>query len=161
MGTGDAAVACPNLYGNDSNPVPFETPIGWVIGYNYIGDHRMLEQQNHWAVASPVRLTDRGSLPLFADLNDWSPQDRWTIVPHQARGGGGFFYGAQGGGEPSVYGSAGGNVAFLDGSVRWKVGGPLTRDPVNKYIDRAGELLEYYTAGSPGTTDVEAYRGLW
>src|SRR5207247_396669 len=160
-GTGDAAIACPNVFGNDSNPLPFNAPIGWVIGYNYIGDHRMLETGNHWVVPSPARLTDRGSLPLLADLNDWSPQDKWTIVPHQKIGGGGFFYGARGGAEPDTYGAAGGNVAFLDGSVRWKIAGPLAADPGNKYIERAGEMLEYYTAGYPGMTDFAAYHGLW
>ena len=158
---GDAQAACPNLYGNDANPLPFEAAVGWVIGYNYLGDHKMVEVQNHWVVPSPVRLTDRGSLPLFSDLNDWSPQDKWTIIPHQKNGGGGFFYGAQGGGEPSVYGAAGGNVAFLDGSVRWKVIGPLVDEPGNKFVHRAGEMLEYYTAGYPGVTDLAAYRGLW
>ena len=157
----EEVVSCPNLFGNDANPLPYEASIGWVIGYNYLGDHKMLETQNHWVVPSPVRLTDRGSLPLFSDLNDWSPQDRWTIVPHQKGGGGGFFYGAKGGGQPHAYGAAGGNVAFLDGSVQWRIIGPLVPDPVNKYLERAGEMIEYYTAGAPGTVDDAAYRGLW
>jgi prepilin-type N-terminal cleavage/methylation domain-containing protein/prepilin-type processing-associated H-X9-DG protein len=162
---GDEVISCPNLYGNDNNPTPFEdrsaSSIGWVIGYNYLGDHKMLETQNHWVVPSPVRLTDRGSLPLFSDLNDWSPQDKWTIVPHQKGGGGGFFYGAKGGGDPTMYGAMGGNVAFLDGSVRWKIGGPEVDEPGNRYLHRYGEMLEYFTSGYPKVTDSAAYRGLW
>jgi len=158
---GDPAMACPNLYGNDSNPLPYDTAQGWVIGYNYLGDHKMLEVNNHWVVPSPVRLTDRGSLPLWSDLNDWSPRDRWTIVPHQKSGGGGYFVGDNGGREPDEFGAAGGNVAFLDGSVRWKASGRLVEDSSNRRIDRAGEMLEYYTYGSPDATDVAGYRGLW
>src|SRR5688572_16626743 len=114
-GIGDAALACPNLYGNDSNPVPFDAPsgIGWVIGYNYLGNHKLIDRNNNWPVPSPVKLTDRGSLPLFSDLNDWAPMDGWTIVPHQRTGGGGFFYGEAGGRMPSQHGASGGNVAFL------------------------------------------------
>jgi prepilin-type N-terminal cleavage/methylation domain-containing protein/prepilin-type processing-associated H-X9-DG protein len=160
--SGDPALACPNLYGNDSHPLPYDdAALGWVIGYNYLGDHKMLEVNNHWVVPSPVRLTDRGSLPLFSDLNDWSPRDRWTIVPHQKAGGGGYFFGDKGGLEPDEFGAAGGNVAFLDGSVRWKASGRLAEDPSNRRIDRAGEMLEYYTYGSPEATDVAGYRGLW
>ena len=160
-GVGDPSLACPNLVGNDSNPLPRNGPMGWQLGYNYLGDHKTLEVNNRWPVPSPVRLTDRGSLPLFSDLNDWSPEERWTIVPHQRSGGGGFFFGRDGGREPNVYGAAGGNVAFLDGSVRWKAGGRLTANPANRYFQRAGELLLYYTAGGPGIIDYEGHSGLW
>ena len=156
-GIGDPALACPNLYGNDSNPVPFDAPsgIGWVIGYNYLGNHKLIDRNNNWPVPSPVKLTDRGSLPLFSDLNDWSPIDRWTIVPHQRVGGGGFYYGADGGKMPSQHGASGGNVAFLDGSVRWKI--------VGRRIDaiRYGEMFIYATASYPGAGFNDTYLGLW
>ena len=121
-GVGDASLACPNIQGSDANPLPADVPsrIGWMIGYNYLGNHRLVSTNNNWPLPSPVRLNESGALPLFADLNDWSVIERWTIVPHQRGGGGGFFYGANGGRMPAEYGADGGNVAFLDGSVHWK-----------------------------------------
>jgi prepilin-type N-terminal cleavage/methylation domain-containing protein/prepilin-type processing-associated H-X9-DG protein len=156
-GTGAAALACPNLFGNDAHTLPVDAPsgIGWVIGYNYIGNHKMAETNNKWPTASPVRLSDSGALALFADLNDWSPIDHFSIVPHQRRAGGGFFEGAEGGKAPPAYGAAGGNVAFLDGSVRWKLLGPR----VNGI--QCGEMQAHRTVSYPTMPVNDVDIALW
>jgi prepilin-type processing-associated H-X9-DG protein len=87
-----------------------------VIGYNYLAGHARVGAANGWV--SPLRARDPGILPVAADLNDWSPQDSWTVVPHPHSGRGeGLVYDK--GLPPTVYGAEGGNVAYLDGSVKW------------------------------------------
>ena len=112
-------LACPNLWESDGASIPYHADaVGWVIGYNYLGGHVSVPGAFNWR--SPLKLNDKASLALWCDLNDWSPQDRWTIVSHRTRAAAGFFYGADGGKNPKYYRAAGGNVAFLDGSVAWR-----------------------------------------
>ena len=164
---GDPALACPNLTNAAGFRLPYndaDKGFGWMLGYNYLGNHKLVDVKNEWPVASPVRLTDRGSLPLFSDLNDWSLTHRWTIVPHQKGGGGGFFYGEEGGSTPMAFGAAGGNVAFLDGSVRWKHAGRHSTfiGPYGKPVNKFGELLWYFTYSHPNASTVDPdYTGLW
>lgn len=162
---GDPALACPNLADAPARALPryIDKGFGWMLGYNYLGNHKLVDRNNKWPVASPVRLTDRGSLPLFSDLNDWSPQNNWTIVPHQKTGGGGFFYGDEGGSTPVAFGAAGGNVAFLDGSVRWKhAGRPGVGTNATGRFNKFGEMLWYYTYSNPASTTVDrSHVGLW
>jgi prepilin-type N-terminal cleavage/methylation domain-containing protein len=109
----------PNLWESEAATIPYYAdPVGWVIGYNYLGGHQTVPAAFSWK--SPQKISDRGSLALWCDLNDWSPQDRWTIVSHRTLSAAGFFYGADGGKNPKYYKAAGGHVAFLDGSVAWK-----------------------------------------
>jgi prepilin-type N-terminal cleavage/methylation domain-containing protein/prepilin-type processing-associated H-X9-DG protein len=111
--------ACPNILASEASEIPYyAAPVGWVIGYNYLGGHPAVPSAFEWK--SPLKLSDRGSLALWCDLNDWSPPDRWTIVSHRTTGAAGFFYGAKGGLHPREHQAAGGNVAFLDGSVSWR-----------------------------------------
>ena len=115
----DRAFACPNLWDSEAATIPYYAdPVGWVIGYNYLGGHVTVPPAFNWR--SPMKVSDKGSLALWCDLNDWSPADRWTIVSHRARSAAGFFYGANGGKHPKYYNAAGGNVALLDGSVQWR-----------------------------------------
>jgi prepilin-type N-terminal cleavage/methylation domain-containing protein/prepilin-type processing-associated H-X9-DG protein len=164
--TGDPQLACPNLADSASLGLPYfegDRNIGWMLGYNYLGNHKIVDRNNLWPVASPIRLTDKGSLPLFSDLNDWSPRDNWTVVPHQRSGGGGYFFGEQGGSTPVAFGAAGGNVAFLDGSVRWKqVGRPAVGNGPTGPFNKFGEMLWYYTYSHPNATTADhSYVGLW
>lgn len=116
--------------------------VGWVIGYNYLGNHAAMAALHGWQ--SPTRTANRGSLPLFADLNEWSPTDRWTCVPHQRDTGGGFFYGPMGGQPPDhpFFDAAGGHLARLDGAVEWR---------------HLSEMRKYPTYNYSGT----AYMGMW
>ena len=143
---GEKRLVCPNLDQSGVVDMPFRatSTIGWVIGYNYLGDKPKCMKAHGWR--SPLRINESGQepLPLFADLNDWSPPDRWTIIPHRRQAGGGFFYGAMGGNKPShpFFQGTGGNVGYLDGSVRWK---------------NLSEMKEYPTYNYPGN----AYMGMW
>jgi prepilin-type N-terminal cleavage/methylation domain-containing protein/prepilin-type processing-associated H-X9-DG protein len=111
--------ACPNIWVADGAEMPYyNAAVGWVIGYNYLGGHAVVPPAFAWK--SPLKLSDRASSALWCDLNDWSPPDRWTIVSHRSGGAAGFFYGAGGGKPPKDHNAAGGNVAFLDGSVSWR-----------------------------------------
>lgn len=111
--------ACPNIWTSEAAEIPyFAEPVGWVIGYNYLGGHAVVPPAFNWR--SPMKLSDRASSALWCDLNDWSPPDRWTIVSHRRNGAAGFYYGSSGGRHPREHGAAGGNVGFLDGSVQWR-----------------------------------------
>jgi prepilin-type N-terminal cleavage/methylation domain-containing protein/prepilin-type processing-associated H-X9-DG protein len=112
--------ACPNIMASEGAEIPYyNAVVGWVIGYNYLGGHGTnVPPAFNWK--SPMKLSDRASNALWCDLNDWSPQDRWTIVSHRRSGAAGFFYGGNGGKHPKDHDAAGGNVAFLDGSVSWR-----------------------------------------
>ena len=127
--TGDMRLLeCPGL------PKPFLRAGGWVypdygfvIGYNYLGGHRETPWPRFRDFAgwtSPQRSTDDPRLVLFTDLNDWSPGYGRTFAAH-TRGGAIIRDGEQGDPDQAgltsrELGAQGGNVASLDGSVRWK-----------------------------------------
>ena len=124
---------CPNL------GKPFGTPQGWlfegwgyVIGYNYLGGHFQTpwpEMDGFQGWISPQTLTDDPTLPLVTDMNDWSPGYLNTLAPHGPRGPILFSHedgeidfanpSAEGASSQDI-GADGGNVGYLDGSVRWK-----------------------------------------
>ena len=122
----DAMLECPNFaaagpgYYNPSAK-------GWVLGYLYLGGHPKVAatplSAGSVAWRSPI-LTKDGSLALWVDWNEWSPRDRWTIVPHTENGarrdGGSYYNGSSGGARSSVMGAQGGNVAKVDCSIGWK-----------------------------------------
>jgi len=110
------------------------TRIGWVIGYQYLGGHPLVEDYNrnnpitgsineHWRTYT--RLSSRGTGQLWTDYNSWT-NGGWVFVAHTS-------YGALDTGGPKQYrnyplqgmrpedaGSVGGNIGYMDGSVRWK-----------------------------------------
>lgn len=66
----------------------------------------------------PTRSTDNGDLPLFADGNTYTNWGGgWTLAPHSGNENR-LYEGYPL--EPSLFGSDGGNVAYLNGSVFWK-----------------------------------------
>lgn len=112
---------------------PFGKPEGWyypdygyVIGYNYLGGHLdtpwpNFREYSGWR--SPQKITDDGSLVLLTDLNDWSPGYGKTFAPHGSNGpilaDVDASNSSAGGASSQAIGAKGGNVAYLDGSVRW------------------------------------------
>jgi prepilin-type N-terminal cleavage/methylation domain-containing protein/prepilin-type processing-associated H-X9-DG protein len=95
--------------------------VGYLIGYNYLAGHITDGWGATWR--SPMKTTENPQLPMIADANHWSPQDGWTIAPHGFRGArrNSTIYNHPSGGVSSkTLGGAGGNVAYLDGSVQWK-----------------------------------------
>lgn len=122
----DAMLECPNF--SDAGPGYYNAGAkGWVLGYLYLGGHPKvaLAPLSAGSVAwrSPL-LTKDGSLPLWADWNEWSPLDRWTVVPHTVSGarkdGGSYYNGTGGGARSTLMGAEGGNVALVDCSVAWR-----------------------------------------
>lgn len=115
---------------------PFNRPEGWaavrnygvVLGYNYLGGRTNTPWTPYSGCAgswvSPQKLTDRSSLVLITDLNDWSPEDHKTFAPHGGRGPimqkGDFTNPDASGASSAAIGAAGGNVGLLDGSVSWR-----------------------------------------
>lgn len=118
-------IGCPGL------PAPFVPggysmpPYGYVLGYNYLGGHRVanwgLSSNMNWT--SPQKLTESGLLVLFTDLNVWSPGEN-TVAPHGKNGPiykqGDATNPDSGGISSQLIGAVGGNVGSLDGSVIWK-----------------------------------------
>jgi prepilin-type N-terminal cleavage/methylation domain-containing protein/prepilin-type processing-associated H-X9-DG protein len=126
---GDPYLTCPNLEAPTPRP-QYAPPHGWVIGYVYLGNHpRVMQAQITFPPpaplvkwTSPMRINQSASLPLIVD---WIGQDisdgSWVSIPHRRGGNGGFIVPPAGIGprDPKRLGATGGNVAYLDGSVRW------------------------------------------
>ena len=146
-GMREPMMSCPNI----EEQYPFsDGALGWLIGYNYLGGHKITAEVRRWPAPSPLKLGAGGNPPLFADLNDFSPPyvNAWTMVPHRKAKGGGYFRGGAMGGQPPdhpFFESTGGHVAYLDGSVVWK-----RIDEMKKYSNYA------YPTGPP-----DYFQGMW
>jgi prepilin-type N-terminal cleavage/methylation domain-containing protein/prepilin-type processing-associated H-X9-DG protein len=107
----------------------FESPRGWVVGYYNLAGVPLQVQAvlvspgvaTNWV--SPLKTTDHGDLVIAADINDDMSRAWWqtaSAVAHTRAGG----LIASTGTRPSIramdIGAQGGNVGYLDGSVRWR-----------------------------------------
>lgn len=119
---------CPNAspFGFAYAPNPadvgprYSPGVGYLLGYNYLGGQHPQLWGELWI--SPQKITDNPSLIMVADPNDYSPKDKWSIVPHTARGPrkGPSIYNNGNGSPPQEMGAQGGNAGLMDGSVQWK-----------------------------------------
>jgi prepilin-type N-terminal cleavage/methylation domain-containing protein len=123
-------LSCPNLEETQPNKPPSE--IGWVLGYAYLGGKPKLTAAHGWR--SPLKASEKAALPVFCDLNDWSPLDGWMAVGHLKNGGADFTPLT-----PNRNSWRGGNVACLDGSVAWKRVDEMTRHET--YSGTTGQYL--------------------
>jgi hypothetical protein len=116
---------CPNVTFGPPNVI-VSASYGFFIGYNQLGGHVFATSNYPGLVpwTSPRMSTDDPTLPLIADPNHWAVQEPWTIAPHGKSGpileGGGSLIHAGGGVPSEALGAAGGNVGYMDGSVRWR-----------------------------------------
>ena len=137
----DEILRCPGL------GAPYDTPggnydpsCGFIIGYHYLGGHAGSSQwggggSNSWV--SPISLADANgsSIPLVADLNAWSSAYGVT-VPHsgsgarQDSGSEPYYNHSMTGSRPEDLGAQGGNVGYLDGSVKWKSLSEMMEHPI-------------------------------
>jgi prepilin-type N-terminal cleavage/methylation domain-containing protein len=106
----------------------YEPPSGWVIGYfNLAGVPLTAQAKLVSAIAtnwvSPLRSTDTGDLAITADINEDMSAAWWTTSSNVAHTRAGHVT-ATTGTRPSIrpvdIGAQGGNVSYIDGSVRWK-----------------------------------------
>ncbi len=126
---------CPGLGKPFTNPGGYHySGYGVVLGYNYLGGHEGTPWETTTLIRdpwiSPRKFSQDSSLVVLTDLNDWSTTEWLTFVPHAANGPkmkqGDSRLRSQSGSEtanslnPQSYGAAGGNLAWLDGSARWK-----------------------------------------
>ena len=133
-------LVCPGLGAPFTDPGGFHhRGCGIVLGYNYLGGHGRTPwvaantYTNRWI--SPQKLSDAPSLVLLTDMNTWTYSHRAVFVPHSKSGHkivGGERLGLKPTHplpegphrsldlHPATFGATGGNVALLDGSVRWK-----------------------------------------
>ena len=128
-GYGGRIVDCPNLgWGTDAGlgankDGRQEEGLGYFIGYHYHGG-RPLPEDAGWT--SPQRISESPTNVLFSDPNSWctAGPETWLMAPHTARGAfkrnGSAFVSPTQGETSRQMGAAGGNVATLDGSVRWR-----------------------------------------
>lgn len=108
-------IACPNLPG-----FGYHNQYGWVIGYNYLGNHPRMNELNNFR--SPIRTSEESTLAVWTELNNWCP-GYWVFVAHTARGPLGTYPFTNyhlAGIDAVQAGSEGGNIGYLDGSARWK-----------------------------------------
>jgi prepilin-type N-terminal cleavage/methylation domain-containing protein len=128
-GCGDRSIDCPNLgWGVDAalgagKTGRHEEGLGSFIGYHYHGG-RPLPADAGWV--SPQKTSDSPTNTLFSDPNSWctAGPETWVMAPHTPRGAakrnGSAFVSPTEGETSRQMGAAGGNVATLDGSARWR-----------------------------------------
>ncbi len=118
-----------------------------MIGYNYLAGHtsatwpgvpwqspRKTSDQLLQPLAGSPHLPDNSSLPIASDFTFLSSGISWA--PHGAHG---LVYGP-GYADPATFGSEGGNVAYLDGSVQWQ-----HQSYMHKYsADQGGGYFAYW-----------------
>jgi hypothetical protein len=126
---GGKVIDCPNLSPFtltgivDYEGARTQQGFGVNIGYNYLGGITNMPPMSGWI--SPLKTTDDPTLPIYTDANNSAySAGYWTIVPHRSTGpfkqGKSTFLWFNKLTTPLEIGAAGGNVAALDGSVRWK-----------------------------------------
>ena len=134
---GKRLLPCPNFQNGVYREPPwsqttlpwYENPRGWVMGYyNLAGVPEKVQQvlvapgiATNWI--SPLKTTTPGDLVITADINDDMSGAWWataTAVAHTRSGS----RVAPSGSMPSItaaaVGAQGGNVGYLDGSIRWR-----------------------------------------
>jgi prepilin-type N-terminal cleavage/methylation domain-containing protein/prepilin-type processing-associated H-X9-DG protein len=127
---GDRVLDCPNLYPFTLTGLTYTVGgrtqnVGANIGYNYLGGiTNMVSGPGGWK--SPLTINEDPTLPLFSDANNSAALlgRYWAIVPHRSTGpykqGNSIFLWFDQLKTPVDLGADGGNVGYLDGSVRWR-----------------------------------------
>jgi prepilin-type N-terminal cleavage/methylation domain-containing protein len=131
MGGNEKVLNCPNMGKPFTNPGGYYYGgYGVVLGYNYLGGHlgtpweRTDFISEQWV--SPRKITDDPQLVVLTDLNEWSLAEQMCLVSHSPNGSktkvseGSLGDNPRNSFDPIRLGAAGGNVAWLNGSVRWK-----------------------------------------
>jgi len=144
----ERVIGCPGL------PAPFRlggypyAPEGYVLGFIYLGGHERLRTngtgdmlaQRGWL--SPLRTDESQNLPLFAELNVWSPIGEQTVAPHGPSGAifrdGDAANSNSGGVTSTSLGAVGGNIGLMDGSASWKQAKQMTTRELSLVL---GELF--------------------
>ena len=117
-----AILECSNWRWNPAaSPARWRPEYGMLIGYQYLGDAVVGNQQYPWY--SPLKTTDSKTNVVLADANHWG-NDGLIAIPHAAKGpilmnNNSYFWTAAGK-KPIDLRAEGGNVGALDGSVVWK-----------------------------------------
>jgi type II secretory pathway pseudopilin PulG len=136
----DKFFVCPNL----NTPILWGTNgglytpgIGYSLGYFYMAGHSAPwgAYGGYPAWVSPRKITDNGQLIAIADLNSWSPPQKWSRAAHGPRGPiffGTPFNGVVAGQSAQAIGGQGGNLGLVDGAVVWK---PMRQ--MGQFIDSA------------------------
>ena len=124
---------CPNIvFGSE----PMRTSFGYRIGYNYLAGNGSDDTPGWTPDKGPDRwypsrkMTDAGTNVLLADANTWrmasarSTRMVMAVAPHGRAGSilqnSSSFTHNLPGKKAADIGAIGGNILFLDGSVRWK-----------------------------------------
>jgi prepilin-type N-terminal cleavage/methylation domain-containing protein len=118
---------CPNIVlGSEPR---YNASKGYLIGYNYLGNVDPSAMGNAGEkgvdfVVSAHRMTDDGSITLFADANYWGGQDKLKVAPHTISGAAlankSSFTRNLAGKTSADLGAVGGNICTLDGAINWK-----------------------------------------
>ncbi len=134
---GKRLLPCPNFQNGVYREPPwsqttlpwYENPAGWVIGYyNLAGVPESVQQvlvapglATNWI--SAIKTTTPGDLAIAADINDDMSGAWWataTAVAHSRSGSRVVRSGAMPSISAMAVGAQGGNVGYLDGSIRWR-----------------------------------------
>ncbi len=144
---------CPNVAsGGQNSPITLHDNLGYVIGYNYLANvvQTTLKGNDSWV--SPKKITDLPSSELLADPNFWVKnsstdpafQPGLKIAPHGANGAAIVRRsppptpGASQPVDSAGIGAVGGNIGFLDGSVRWRNIKQMQTWGASTYLDSFG-----------------------
>lgn len=125
---------CPNIvFGSATGSVSPHDSLGYVIGYNYLANVVQTTQKGNDSWASPKKFTDISTSELIADPNFWVKSTSTDpafppglkIAPHGATGAAIVprslpAIGATQATDSAGIGAVGGNIGYLDSSVRWR-----------------------------------------
>ena len=128
-------LGCPKLARTLPRRAPSPYDDDFHLGFNYVASHAKVMERHGWT--SAMTLMDDPRLTMIAELNEWSPRDHWSIVPHP-RARRAIIFGGDGL-SPAELGCDGGNVAQLDGAVGWYHVGEMTT--YNTYSASSGGWL--------------------
>jgi prepilin-type N-terminal cleavage/methylation domain-containing protein/prepilin-type processing-associated H-X9-DG protein len=127
---------CPNMKSGVYRDAPWsetyvpwhELPTGWVIGYHNLAGvppetQKALVHPSSTNWVSPQTTLEKPDLAIVADINEDMSGAWWTTssnVAHAKAGHVTATIGTRPSIRPEDIGAQGGNVGYLDGSVRWK-----------------------------------------
>lgn len=129
---------CPNVRFDTNGINRYNPSWGFLIGYQYLGDALVPPSFTQYPWFSPTKLTQSATNAILADANHWCPGDGLIGVPHTKSGAilsrNNFYFYAAPPRTPAAFGAVGGNVGYLDASVRWKPIKQMRTNQASSYV---------------------------
>ena len=131
----------PSIFGNGMPAFDTTYSTGWYIGYMYLAGHTPPNPTGANTVKwlSPLRISESSERAVWTDPTQSTDDSGGATNVAGPHGVNGFRFGTLSQ-SPAAYGVVGANVAYLDGSARWKPVASLTRYQVYYLKNAAGSI---------------------